>query len=109
MTLSVELSAEQEARLRKQAAAVGKDVTSYVSGLIESVVDANESTRVIDPASQKPFVLVPAEEYDRMAQAEELAAIREAYPAADAVSRANGWDDPEMDIYNDYDAHKQEQ
>jgi len=106
MTLSVELSTEQEAKLRERAAAVGKDVAAYISGLIETVVsDAHEPARVTDPHTQQPFVLVPAEEYDRMAQAEELAALRETYPAQDAVARANGWDDPEMDIYNDYDAH----
>jgi hypothetical protein len=28
--------------------------------------------------------------------------IREAYPLMDAVARAEGWDDPEMDSYNIY-------
>jgi hypothetical protein len=35
--------------------------------------------------------------------------IRESYPAQEQVAAAAGWDDPAMDDYNDYDAHRKAQ
>lgn len=32
--------------------------------------------------------------------------ISETYAAQSAALAAAGWDDPELDIYNDYDAHR---
>jgi hypothetical protein len=33
-------------------------------------------------------------------------AIAETYTAQERVASATGWDDPLMDEYNDYDAHR---
>lgn len=58
---------------------------------------------VIDPTTNTSYVLLPAEEYARLSS-EQL--VRESYPLQEEVARAAGWDDPEMDDYNDYDAHR---
>ena len=58
--------------------------------------------RVVDPRTNRTYVLVSAEQYDRIrALLEEECDIRAAYPLMDAVASKEGWDDPSMDIYND--------
>jgi hypothetical protein len=66
------------------------------------------SVRVTDPATNQCYVLLTAEDYDRLQLLVRSAVVdpREAYAAQDAVARADGWDDPALDDYNDYDAHK---
>jgi hypothetical protein len=67
-----------------------------------------EPVEVIDEVSHARFVLLPAEQFDRvkaLVAADEFD-IRETYAAQDAALRAAGWDDPELDIYNDYDANR---
>ena len=57
--------------------------------------------RVVDPRTNRIYVLVEAEQYERMrALLEEELDIRAAYPLMDAVAASEGWDDPSMDIYN---------
>ena len=58
--------------------------------------------RVVDPRTNRTYVLLEAEQYERMkALLEEELDIRAAYPLMDAVAAKEGWDDPSMDIYND--------
>ena len=33
--------------------------------------------------------------------------IQETYPLQEQVATAEGWEEPSMDDYNDYDAHRQ--
>ena len=56
--------------------------------------------------SDDRYVPFPLEDNDgiRPAIGEEDLAIRESYPLADEVFGPAGWDAPEMDDYNDYDA-----
>jgi hypothetical protein len=66
-----------------------------------------EPVEFIDEASQARFVLLPAEQFDRikaLLTTDELD-IRETYAAQSAALAAAGWDDPGLDIYNDYDAN----
>jgi hypothetical protein len=67
-----------------------------------------EPVELIDEASQARYVLVPGEQFDRIKAL--LAAddfeLRETYEAQSQSLAAAGWDDPELDIYNDYDAHR---
>jgi hypothetical protein len=63
---------------------------------------------VRDPESQEMYVLMPAGDYRRVQalfESEEFD-IRESYPLQDRVAVVEGWDDPAMDDYNDYDAHR---
>jgi hypothetical protein len=67
-----------------------------------------EPVELIDETSQARYVLVPGEQFDRIKAL--LAAddfeLRETYAAQSQSLAAAGWDDPELDIYNDYDAHR---
>lgn len=67
-----------------------------------------ELVELVDEVSQARFVLLPAEQFDRikaLLTADEFD-VRETYAAQSAALSAAGWDDPELDIYNDYDAHR---
>ncbi len=64
--------------------------------------EAEVPLRVVDPRTNRTYVLVAAEQYERMkALLEEELDIRAAYPLMDAIAAKEGWDDPSMDIYND--------
>jgi hypothetical protein len=63
--------------------------------------------RVIDPISKKTYVLLATDQYERIKDLlEDDFDIRQAYPLMDAVAAKEGWNDPEMDIYNDLDPRK---
>lgn len=57
--------------------------------------------RVSDPETLRDYVVLRAEEYDQLAALGEFT-VREAYPLMDEVARKEGWDDPEMDVYDLY-------
>ena len=64
--------------------------------------EAELPVRVIDPRTNRVYVLVAVEQYERLkAFLEEELDIRAAYPLMDEVASKEGWDDPSMDIYND--------
>jgi hypothetical protein len=67
-----------------------------------------EPVYIVDAKTNASYVVIRAEQY------ESLAALladgenfdpREMYPLIARSAAAAGWDDPEMDVYNDYDAH----
>jgi len=63
--------------------------------------------QVVHPDTRKVYVLIDGEIYNRLRPLfdDELFDIRETYAAQDqALGKV--WDDPELDVYNDYDAHK---
>lgn len=72
---------------------------------------AGTPLHVIDPVKNVEYVLVPAEVYQRLRVFLEPGdfEVRDTYPAQDRALGAGGWDDPAMDIYNDYDAHRPQQ
>ena len=67
------------------------------------------SCRVVDPLTNAEYVLVPADLYER------LRALFEEVPISDKEEDAliheagmlAGWDDHEMDVYNDLDPRRQ--
>ena len=66
---------------------------------------------VIHPGTQKVYLLVPREQYDRLRpllEDERLTLDEQRRLLADAGRRA-GWDDPEMDAYDQYDQHRDKQ
>jgi len=64
----------------------------------------NTPVRLVDPNTNATYVLLRAEEYDRVrALLEDDFDIREAYPAQFSVAMRAGWGDPAMDDYNNYD------
>ena len=62
-----------------------------------------EPVELIDEASQARYVLLPGEQFDRirvLLTSDEFD-IRDSYDAQSAALAAAGWDDPDLDIYND--------
>ena len=62
-----------------------------------------EPVRVVDPVTSAAYVLVPAAEFERLSSDH---SVQDSYPLQEAVARAEGWDDPQLDDYNDYDARR---
>lgn len=63
---------------------------------------------VIDPVTQKVYVLLAGDIFERFKALfdDEPFDVRDTYAAQSAAAGAAGWDDPEMDVYDNYDAHK---
>ena len=62
-----------------------------------------EPVRVVDPVTSATYVLVPAEEFARLSADQ---TIQDSYPLQEAVAHAEGWDDPQLDDYNDCDTRR---
>ncbi len=63
---------------------------------------------VVDPTTQKVYLLIPREQYERLKpifEAEPLSPLEQRELLRQAGQRA-GWDDPEMDAYDRYDEHR---
>jgi hypothetical protein len=62
---------------------------------------------VVDAHTNEGFVIIRANLYEKVRALLEAGDLdpREAYPLIDQVMQEE-WDDPAMDIYNDYDAHR---
>jgi hypothetical protein len=60
--------------------------------------------RLADPETQMEYVIVRADEYDRICASADDA--RAAYPLAMKVFGQDGWDDPQMDEYNALDPRR---
>jgi hypothetical protein len=62
---------------------------------------------VLDAHTNEEFVIIRANLYEKVKPLLEEGDLdpREAYPLIDQVMKED-WDDPAMDIYNDYDAHR---
>ena len=67
----------------------------------------NKPMPVLDPVNQKVYFLVSGEMYEKVRALfdEDPFDIRETYPAQEAAL-AKVWDDPALDVYNDYDLNK---
>ena len=67
-----------------------------------------EPVELVDETSHARYVLIPAEQFDRIKALliNDEFDVRETYAAQSAALAAAGWDDPELDIYNDYDSHR---
>jgi hypothetical protein len=74
----------------------------------QAIVDhPDELVELIDEQSRERFVLLPLAQFERVKAllATDDFDVRESYAAQSAALAAAGWDDPELDIYNDYDAN----
>ena len=63
---------------------------------------------VIDPVDQKIYFLVAGEIFEKFKAFfdDEPFDVRETYAAQSTVAGKAGWDDPEMDVYDQYDTHR---
>jgi hypothetical protein len=64
---------------------------------------------IVDADTKIHYVLMRAEQFENLralfAEGEEFDP-REVYPLMAKAAAAAGWDDPDMDAYDNYDAHK---
>jgi hypothetical protein len=61
---------------------------------------SNEPLRLVDERTGAVYVVLRADEYERLKEEEELS---DTYPAQFESAWRAGWDDPAMDDYNNYD------
>lgn len=68
----------------------------------------NKPLPVVDPATNALYFLISSELFERLQPLldEGPFDVTYTYAAQSEVAGRSGWDDPEMDIYDDYDAHK---
>ncbi len=69
---------------------------------------ANGPVPVLDPSSNRVYVLISRDQYDRLRPLFENAPLtldEQGQLLINACRRA-GWDDPEMDAYDRYDEHR---
>jgi hypothetical protein len=62
---------------------------------------------LVDELTHTVYVLIPAEQFEQMKSASGEDELDETYVAQVESAVQSGWDDPRMDEYNDYDAHRQ--
>jgi hypothetical protein len=64
--------------------------------------------KLVDDQTKQLYYVITAEQFDavRALIAEGDSDPRELYPLIAKTAAEAGWDDPAMDEYNDYDAHR---
>ena len=65
----------------------------------------DEPVRLVDIQTRRAYVLVNAEAFDRLkglCYEDGNFEVSEAYPLMDKVLAESGWDDPAMDVYDDF-------
>jgi hypothetical protein len=71
--------------------------------------EAGSLLHIVDADTNVRYVLMRAELYEKLsalfAEGEEFDP-RELYPLMAKSAAAAGWDDPDLDVYNDYDSQK---
>jgi hypothetical protein len=61
---------------------------------------------LVDEQTHTAYVLLPAEQFQRMRAASEDE-LEDTYATQVESAMRAGWDDPRMDEYNEYDAHRE--
>ncbi len=84
-------------------------MTTLDPSLSQALRDAaGAPVNVVDPQTHAEYVVLRAEVYERvksLLEADDLSAEDKLRLLAESGRRA-GWDAPEMDDYDDYDAHR---
>jgi hypothetical protein len=73
--------------------------------------EGGSPVHIVDAATNAHYVLMRAEQYDNLNgsfASDEKFHPRDFYPLITKSAASAGWDDPDMDTYNDYDAHKEQ-
>jgi hypothetical protein len=78
-------------------------MTTITPEIREAIAQAGEQpVELSDPETNSVYIIVRVEVDERLRAHQDDLQIRDAYPLMDRVAAREGWDDPEMDIYNDY-------
>ncbi len=82
-------------------------MTAKLPDELRSVVVAcpGEPLELIDEQAHRAYVLVPADEFQRLKTAAD-GELGDTYAAQTESAMQAGWDDPRMDQYDDYDSHR---
>ena len=69
---------------------------------------AGQPVTVEDDQTHRHYVLLPLSLYQRVQLlfGDETFDVADTYAAQSAVAGAAGWDDPGMEVYDDYDSHR---
>jgi PHD/YefM family antitoxin component YafN of YafNO toxin-antitoxin module len=81
-------------------------MTTLSPELQKAVLDSDgQPVDVLDPQTQQHYVLLPAETYERLQLFLEQKALSQEEQCRLIVlaGKRAGWDDPQMDVYNDLD------
>jgi hypothetical protein len=86
-------------------------MTTLTPELRQAIEQAGDvPARVVDPETNTTYVLLRAEVYEQykalFESEDEDLDPSEMYPLIDEVFGREGWDDPKMDAYDDYEAHR---
>jgi hypothetical protein len=84
-------------------------VTARLPDELRTAVTAHpgELLELIDEQTQMVYVLMPAEEFQRLKAAPDDE-LGDTYAAQIESAMEAGWNGPRMDDYNDYDAHREQ-
>jgi hypothetical protein len=78
-------------------------MTAITPEIRQAIEEAGEQpVELTDPVTNSVYIIVRAEVYRRMRNSCDEFDIREAYPMMDQVAAREGWDDPSMDVYNEF-------
>lgn len=68
-----------------------------------------EPVKLVDRVTKAEYVILSVEQYERVKSLigdDEAFNPRDLYPLVEQSFRQAGWDDPAMDVYDNYDAHR---
>ena len=78
-------------------------MTTITPEIRQAIEQAGEQpVQLNDPETNSVYIIVRADVYERMRVLCDGFDIRDAYPLMNQVAAREGWDDPSMDIYNEY-------
>ena len=78
-------------------------ITPEIRAAIEQA--GEQPVELTDPLTNSVYIIVRAEVYERMRRSRDDFNIRDAYPMMNQVAAREGWDDPSMDVYDEYEPH----
>jgi hypothetical protein len=78
-------------------------MTTITPEIRHAIEQAGERpVELTDPETNSVYVILRAEVFQRMRLLRDDFDISEVYPMMNQVAAREGWDDPSMDIYNEY-------
>lgn len=79
-------------------------MTSRAIEHLSEIAAGGTPAYIVDPRTKATFVLLSTAQYDKFRALlnDEQLDISQAYPLMDEVARSEGWDDPEMDVYDQF-------
>jgi hypothetical protein len=96
------VNAPLDSRESEKETAMTRELTEPLQQALDAHPD--EPVSVVDPRTHETYVLIRVDEYrwlKGLLYDDSEFPIRDAYPLMDEGDRKEGWDDPDMESYND--------